>query len=100
MARQVDQREFSAGQADARRDLKGGGIRYEIVGEPSQIDQELKDTAKQKYGITVVFHGGVAGPRVDYDQAYLETVVTFLKKKYSFDLVVKIETALRNKMGG
>ena len=95
--RQIDQKEVSAGQADAQRDLRKGVIRYEIIGEPSVIDQELAKAAKEKYDITIVFHGCCVGPRVDYDQAYLETVVAYLKKKYSFDPVAKIEQELRNK---
>ena len=95
--RKVDQKEYSLGLADAQRDLKLGKIEYKIIGEPSMIDQDLKKIALKDYGITVKFHGCARGPRIDYDQGYLDTVIAHLKKKYSFDPVLKVEGELRTK---
>lgn len=95
--RKFDQKEYSQGETDAERDLKRGKIVYEIIGQPSMIDQELKKLALKEYGISVEFHGCVRAPRVEYDQGYLETVIAYLKKKYSFDPVHKIEQELRTK---
>jgi len=96
-SRTIDPKEYSMAEADAQRDLKQGKIVYEIVGQPSMIDQELKKIALEDYGISVKFHGCARGPRVDYDQGYLDTVVAHLKKKYSFDPVAKIELELRTR---
>jgi len=98
--RKVDAKEYSSGESDAQRDLKQGKVVYEIVGEPSMIDVELKKIAARDYGIEVKFHGCVRGPRVDYDQGYLDTVIAYLKKKYSFDPVMKVEKELRAKGAG
>ncbi|MDI1311582.1 hypothetical protein [Prosthecobacter sp.] len=95
--RKIDQKEYSLGETDAQRDLKQGKIVYEIVGQPSMIDQELTQIALKEYGISVKFHGCMAGPRIDYDQGYLDTVVAHLKKKFSFDPVLKVERDLRTK---
>ena len=95
--RKVDAKEYSSGEADAQRDLKQGKVVYQIVGMPSMIDGELKKIVLSDYGITVKFLGCVVGPRVDYDQGYLDTVIAYLKKKYSFDPVVKVEKELRAK---
>lgn len=94
ITRQIDQKEYAAGQSYANRDLNKGIVRYEIIGEPSPIDQEMQKAAKDQYGIAVVFHGCVPGPRIDYDQGYLDTVKAHLIKKHSFDPVLKIESAL------
>ena len=99
-ARKVDPKEYSAGEVDAQRDIKQGKVVYEILGEPSMIDNELRKIALKDYGITVKFRGCVAGPRIDYDRGYLDAVISFLKKKYSFDPVVKVERELREKESG
>lgn len=98
--RKVNAEEYSLGEAAARRDLKQGKIVYEIVGEPCVIDEELRKIALRDYGIVVKFHGCVAGPRIDYDRGYLDTVIAHLKKKHSFDPVMKLERELRERGSG
>lgn len=95
--RQVDQKEVEAGRATARADIGNKLIRYDIVGQPSMIDAELKRLAASKYNISVTFHGCIAGPRIDYDRAYLEVVMAHLKALYGFDPVARLEKELREK---
>ena len=95
--RQVDQKEVEAGRAAARADIGKKLIRYEMVGEPSKIDSELKSLAASKYNIAVTFHGCVVGPRIDYDSAYLEVVIEHLKALHGFDPVANLEKELREK---
>lgn len=95
--RQVDPKEVEAGRAAARADLEKKRIRYDIIGHPSVIDPELKRIAASKYNISVTFHGCVAGPRVDYDRAYLDVVIAHLKALHGYDPVVKLEKELREK---
>ena len=95
--RQADPKEVEAGRAAARADLEKKLIRYDIVGQPSMIDPELKRLAASKFNISVTFHGCVAGPRVDYDRAYLDVVIAHLKALHGYDPVVKLEKELREK---
>ena len=95
--RQADPNEVEAGRAAARADLEKKLIRYDIVGQPSVIDPELKRLAASKYNISVTFHGCVAGPRVDYVRAYLDVVIAHLKALHGYDPVVKLEKELREK---
>ena len=95
--RQADPKEVEAGRAAARADLEKKLIRYDIVGQPSMIDPELKRLAASKFNISVTFHGCVAGPRVDYDRAYLDVVIGHLKALHGYDPVVKLEKELREK---
>ncbi len=95
--RQVDQKEVEAGRAAARADIGKKLLRYEIVGQPSMIDPELKRLAANKYNITVIFHGCSAGPRIDYDRAYFDEVISHLETQYGFDPVAKLERELREK---
>jgi hypothetical protein len=95
--RQIDQKEVEAGRAAARADIGKKLIRYDIVGQPSMIDPELQRLAASKYNISVTFHGCCAGPRIDYDRAYLEVVIAHLKALYGFDPVAKLEKELREK---
>ncbi|MEQ1824069.1 MAG: hypothetical protein ABL949_16285 [Fimbriimonadaceae bacterium] len=95
--RQVDQKEVEAGRAAARADIGKKLIRYDVVGQPSMIDPELKRLAVSKYNISVTFHGCCPGPRIDYDCAYLDVVIAHLKALYGFDPVAKLEKELREK---
>ncbi len=95
--RQVDQKEVEAGRAAAQADIGKKLIRYDIVGQPSMIDPELKRLAASKYNITVTFHGCCAGPRIDYDRAYLDMVIAHLKALHGFDPVAKLDKELREK---
>ncbi|MFM2171502.1 MAG: hypothetical protein RI957_1731 [Verrucomicrobiota bacterium] len=95
--RQVDQKEVEAGRAAAQADIRKKLIRYDIVGQPSMIDPELKRLAASKYNISVTFHGCCAGPRIDFDRAYLEVVIAHLKTLHGFDPVAKLEKDLREK---
>lgn len=95
--RQADPKEVDAGRAAARADLEKKLIRYDIVGQPSMIDPELKRLAASKHNISVTFHGCVAGPRVDYDRAYLDVVTAHLKALHGYDPVVKLEKELRER---
>lgn len=95
--RPVDPKEVEAGRAAARADIGKKLIRYDIVGQPSKIDPELKRLAAGQYNITVTFHGCCAGPRIDYDSAYREVVMAHLKALYGFDPVARLEKELREK---
>lgn len=95
--RPVDQKEVEAGSAAARADIGKQLIRYDIVGQPSKIDPELKRLADTKYNISVTFHGCCAGPRIDYDRAYLDVVIAHLKALHGFDPVARLEKELREK---
>ncbi len=95
--RQIDQKEVEAGRAAAQKDISKQLMRYDIVGQPSKIDPELKRLAATKYNITVTFHGCCAGPRIDYDRAYLDVVVAHLKALHGFDPVPRLEKELREK---
>ena len=87
--------EAAKGEADARKDIAKGLIKYEIIGMPSTSYAELKRQAAERYHVTVIFHGCIVGPRVDYDQAYLKMVITHLNARYGFDPVAKIQAELR-----
>lgn len=95
--RQVDQKEVEAGRAAAQADINKKLIRYDIVGQPSMIDPELKRIAESKYNISVTFHGCIPGPRIDFDRAYLDVVIAHLKALHGFDPVAKLEKELREK---
>ncbi|MCW0220259.1 MAG: hypothetical protein OJI67_18175 [Prosthecobacter sp.] len=88
--------ETAKGAADARRDIAKGLIKYEIIGKPSMSYAELKRLAAERYHVTIVFHGCIVGPRVDYDQAYLKVVIAHLNAQYGFDPVAKILAELRD----
>gem|GEM_PF-2656576 len=94
--RKVDNKEYTLGVNQATMDLKGGLITYKIIGQPRMIDSKLKRLAKEKYGVTVVFHGCCAGPRIDYDEGYLATVRAYLTKKYKADPIPELEKELGN----
>ena len=91
---QIDETEKAAGILAAKNDITKGVIRYEIVGEPMQIDTEIKSQALYEYGIIVEFSGCTGSPRADYASGYRETVISHLKKKYGFDPVVRIQEAI------
>ena len=50
--------------------------------------------ARSEYNISVIFSGCSGGPRIDYDDAYQATVIEYLKNKYGFDPIYRIQTEL------
>lgn len=88
------QKEAAEGKAAAAQDIAKGEIRYEVRGEPSQIDAELLRRAKSEYNIAVVFTGCTGGPRIHYDQSYHASIVEYLTSKYGFDPIDRIQAEL------
>lgn len=93
----IDEAEKAAGIQAAKNEITKGVIRYEIVGEPMQIDKEIKSRALSEYGIIVEFSGCTGSPRADFTSGYRETVIDHLKKKYGFDPVIRIQEAIMKK---
>jgi len=96
-SRNIEETERAAGILAAKDEIANGVIRYEIVGQPMQIDEEIKSKALSEYGIIVEFSGCTGSPRVDFANAYRETVTDYLKKKYGFDPVMRIQEAIMKK---
>ena len=92
--RHVDEAERAAGIKAAKDEITKGVIRYEIVGEQMKIDTEIKNQALSKYGVIVEFSGCTGSPRIDFSSGYRETVINYLKKKYGFDPVMRIQEAI------
>jgi hypothetical protein len=94
---QIDVAEKAAGIYAATDDITKGIIRYEIAGQPMQIDQEIKHQALSEYGIIVEFSGCRGSPRIDFSSGYRETVINHLTKKYGFNPVIRIQETIRQR---
>ena len=89
--------EYKKGVESAMADLSKKIIRYDLVGEPSGIEQKLKEKAKADFGIEVILHGCNRPARKDFYKGYKNTILAFLKKKHGFDPIVIIAKNLSTK---
>jgi hypothetical protein len=96
-ASDADRKDYRDGSSAASADVAKGIIRYKIVGLPGPDAADLTHQAKSRYGITVIFHGCIPGPRVWHDQGYLDIVVERLIQKYGYDPVAKLDKELLEK---
>ncbi len=85
------------GREAAAKDVERGLVRYNLTDEPSPFDAELRRISSEQYGVTVTFGVRNFGPREIYDEAYLYVVQDYLKTRYGFDPVAKIEENLKKR---
>ena len=93
-ASDADRNDYRDGSLAAVSDTAKGIFKYEIIGLWPPYAEDLARQAKDRYAITVIFHGCVAGPRVWYDQGYLDIVVQRLIERYGFDPVKRLDKEL------
>jgi hypothetical protein len=93
--KQLDLAEYKKGVESAVADLSKKKVRYDLVGQPTAIDQKLKKKAKVDFGIEVILHGCRRPTREDFYEGYKNTVLAYLKKKYGYDPIPIAEKNLR-----